>query len=67
MPDTHRTQLLLTETRDTEQRLRTVYDPTGTLDTHLPLDRGYARFPAVQAPDAGTGDYDQDDDAAGAR
>ncbi|MCX5434822.1 hypothetical protein OHU11_42360 (plasmid) [Streptomyces sp. NBC_00257] len=30
-------------------------------------DRGYARFLAVQAPDASTGDHDQDDDAAGAR
>ncbi|MFE0643331.1 hypothetical protein ACFW2Y_17195 [Streptomyces sp. NPDC058877] len=30
-------------------------------------DRGYARFPAVQAPAAGTGDHDQDDDPAGAR
>ncbi|MYZ38059.1 MULTISPECIES: hypothetical protein [unclassified Streptomyces] len=29
--------------------------------------RGYARFVAVQAPDADTGDHDQDDDAAGAR
>ncbi|MBB1260178.1 hypothetical protein [Streptomyces alkaliterrae] len=29
--------------------------------------RGYARFLAVQAPDAATGDHDQDDDAAGAR
>ncbi|MEE1811821.1 hypothetical protein [Streptomyces sp. BE133] len=54
------------DTRGTAQRLRTVHDPTGTLDTHLPLDRGYARFPAAQAPDASTGDHDQDD-AAGAR
>ncbi|MGW7579228.1 hypothetical protein [Streptomyces sp. NPDC054765] len=30
-------------------------------------DRGYARFLAVQAPDADTGDHDQDDDVAGAR
>ncbi|ALO05679.1 hypothetical protein AQF52_0077 [Streptomyces venezuelae] len=30
-------------------------------------DRGYARFLAVQAPAADTGDHDQDDDAAGAR
>ncbi|WP_406500232.1 hypothetical protein OG936_37810 [Streptomyces sp. NBC_00846] len=30
-------------------------------------DRGYARFLAVQAPDASTGDHDQDDDAAGHR
>lgn len=30
-------------------------------------DRGYARFLAVQAPDASAGDHDQDDDAAGAR
>ncbi|GHB29886.1 hypothetical protein [Streptomyces chryseus] len=30
-------------------------------------DRGYARFLAVQAPDASTGGHDQDDDAAGAR
>jgi hypothetical protein len=30
-------------------------------------DRGYARFLAVQAPDASTGDHDQDDDAAGTR
>ncbi|MEU1457188.1 hypothetical protein [Streptomyces avermitilis] len=34
-------------------------------------DRGYARFLAVQAPDADadadTGDHGQDDDAAGAR
>ncbi|MEU7088132.1 hypothetical protein [Streptomyces achromogenes] len=30
-------------------------------------DRGYARFLAVQAPDADTGDHDQDDDTAGAR
>ncbi|MEU1183799.1 hypothetical protein ABZ464_40470 [Streptomyces sp. NPDC005820] len=30
-------------------------------------DRGYARFLAVQAPDAATGDHGQDDDAAGAR
>lgn len=29
--------------------------------------RGYARFLAVQAPAADTGDHDQDDDAAGAR
>lgn len=29
-------------------------------------DRDYARFLAVQAPDADTGDHDQDD-AAGAR
>ncbi|TGZ12337.1 hypothetical protein DV517_74320 [Streptomyces sp. S816] len=28
-------------------------------------DRGYARFLAVQAPAAATGDHDQDDDAAG--
>ncbi|WP_381802420.1 hypothetical protein [Streptomyces niveus] len=26
-------------------------------------DRGYARFLAVQAPDAGTGDHDEDDTA----
>ncbi|MEU2608924.1 hypothetical protein [Streptomyces albus] len=30
-------------------------------------DRGYARFPAVQAPAADTADHDQDDDSAGAR
>lgn len=30
-------------------------------------DRGYARFLAVQAPAADTGDNDQNDDAAGAR
>ncbi|MEV6131904.1 hypothetical protein AB0M05_34825 [Streptomyces violaceusniger] len=30
-------------------------------------DRGYARLIAVQAPDAATGDHDQDDDAAGGR
>jgi hypothetical protein len=30
-------------------------------------DRGYTRFLAVQAPDASTGDHDQDDDAAGTR
>ncbi|WP_405462951.1 hypothetical protein OG783_33305 [Streptomyces jietaisiensis] len=30
-------------------------------------DRGYARFLAVQAPDADPGDHDQDDDAVGAR
>ncbi|WP_329529707.1 hypothetical protein OG568_48315 (plasmid) [Streptomyces sp. NBC_01450] len=30
-------------------------------------DRGYARFLAVQAPDAAPGDHDQDDDAAGPR
>ncbi|KMS75899.1 MULTISPECIES: hypothetical protein [Streptomyces] len=30
-------------------------------------DRGYARFLAVQALAAATGDHDQDDDAAGAR
>ncbi|MCG7525151.1 hypothetical protein MHW47_11965 [Streptomyces sp. OfavH-34-F] len=30
-------------------------------------DRGYARFLAVQAPAAATGDHDQDDDVAGAR
>ncbi|MFF3503415.1 hypothetical protein [Streptomyces sp. NPDC003247] len=30
-------------------------------------DRGYARFLAVRAPAADTGDHDQDDDAAGAR
>lgn len=29
--------------------------------------RGYARFLAVQAPDADTGNHGQDDDAAGAR
>ncbi|MEU8489331.1 hypothetical protein [Streptomyces sp. NPDC048641] len=29
--------------------------------------RGYARFLAVRAPDAATGDHGQDDDAAGAR
>lgn len=67
MPDTHHTQLVLTDTRDTAQRLRTVHDPTGTLDTHLPLDHCYARFLAVQAPDASTGDHDQDDGAAGHR
>ncbi|MFJ9381620.1 hypothetical protein [Streptomyces sp. NPDC101455] len=30
-------------------------------------DRGYARFLAVQAPAADTGDHGQGDDAAGAR
>ncbi|MEU5902467.1 hypothetical protein [Streptomyces venezuelae] len=30
-------------------------------------DRGYARFLAVQARAADTGDHHQDDDAAGAR
>ncbi|MEW1678494.1 hypothetical protein AB0O47_35410 [Streptomyces noursei] len=30
-------------------------------------DRGYARFLADPAPDAETGDRDQDDDAAGPR
>ncbi|MCX4902404.1 hypothetical protein OG571_47100 (plasmid) [Streptomyces sp. NBC_01369] len=30
-------------------------------------DRGYARFLAAPAPDADTGDHDQDDDAAGPR
>ncbi|MFC9131827.1 hypothetical protein ACFT4A_34030 [Streptomyces sp. NPDC057099] len=30
-------------------------------------DRGYARFLAVQAPGADTGDHDLDDDAAGTR
>ncbi|MGQ4458411.1 hypothetical protein [[Kitasatospora] papulosa] len=30
-------------------------------------DRGYARFLAVQAPDAHTGDHGQDDDAASTR
>ncbi|MFI0264780.1 hypothetical protein ACH4OW_37970 [Streptomyces sp. NPDC017056] len=30
-------------------------------------DRGCARILAVQVPDAGTGDRDQDDGAAGAR
>ncbi|MFH8717481.1 hypothetical protein [Streptomyces zaomyceticus] len=30
-------------------------------------DRGYARFLAVQAPGADTGEHDQDDDVAGAR
>ncbi|MFD3666321.1 hypothetical protein ACFWVF_37905 [Streptomyces sp. NPDC058659] len=30
-------------------------------------DRGYARFLAAPAPDASTGDHDQDDDAAGTR
>ncbi|MEU9594367.1 hypothetical protein AB0D84_32260 [Streptomyces sp. NPDC048193] len=29
--------------------------------------RGYARFLAVQAPHAATGEHDQDDDAAGLR
>ncbi|WP_030593012.1 hypothetical protein [Streptomyces anulatus] len=29
--------------------------------------RGYARFLAVQAPGADTGDHDQDDNVAGAR
>lgn len=29
--------------------------------------RGYARFLAIQAPDADTGDHDQDDDAVGVR
>ncbi|MFD5748984.1 hypothetical protein [Streptomyces sp. NPDC127033] len=30
-------------------------------------DRGYARFLAVPAPDAVTGDHDQDDDVADPR
>ncbi|MFF5303493.1 hypothetical protein ACFY5F_29470 [Streptomyces sp. NPDC013161] len=30
-------------------------------------DLGYTRFLAVPAPDAATGDHDQDDDAAGTR
>ncbi|THA28436.1 hypothetical protein E6R18_28195 [Streptomyces sp. A1277] len=30
-------------------------------------DRGYARFLAVQAPGASTGDHVQDDNVAGAR
>ena len=30
-------------------------------------DRGYARFLAVQAPGAATGDHAQDDDTAGTR
>ncbi|MCX4734625.1 hypothetical protein [Streptomyces sp. NBC_01363] len=50
MPDTHHTQQVLTTARGTAQRLCC----------------GYARFLAVQAPDASTGDHDQND-AAGHR
>ncbi|MFD9607188.1 hypothetical protein [Streptomyces sp. NPDC059970] len=38
-----------------------------THHTQLSLGQGYARFLAVQAPDANTGDHDQGDDVAGAR
>ncbi|MFD4392620.1 DUF6415 family natural product biosynthesis protein [Streptomyces sp. NPDC058495] len=39
MPDTHPPPDCRPEPRGTAKRARTVYDPTGTLDTRLPLDR----------------------------
>ncbi|MGW4779911.1 hypothetical protein ACWEPA_25010 [Streptomyces filamentosus] len=39
MPDTQQQPAGRTPARGTAQRARTVYDPTGTLDTRLPLDR----------------------------
>ncbi|WP_030960633.1 hypothetical protein [Streptomyces sp. NRRL S-378] len=51
--------------RSTGLRLSAFGQPSPALLARA--DRGYARFLAVQAPAADTGDHDQYDDAAGAR